>query len=187
MTITAQRDITITGDLKYTDQVADPTTGVPVANVNLIKNVLGLFTNDGNVQMEPNGTYVASTTLSLQMDAAVVSFNSNTANDSGRKAANGNTNSIDGSIVFTGTSSALNSNDRWTLIGSRVQANINNIGFPRRNIFFDTRFDGGRFAPPFWPGTDYTLGQPAVTAGVVAIANVTVPTPSGVSWYRKSR
>jgi hypothetical protein len=171
-TITAQRDIVITGDIKFTDRVVDG-LGDPVTNYNQVQNVLGIFTNDGNVEMNPSSSFVSSG-LSLRIDAAIVAFNSNTSNDGG---------GIEGSIVYTGATPK--SSDTWTLIGSRVQAKINNIGYSKRDIFFDPRFRGGNFAPPFFPGTSYNLGQEEELGGI-AIAKVSSATPTGMTWYREN-
>src|SRR5262249_43102434 len=124
LTITAKSDITVTGELKYQNPVA-ASDGTPVSGIGSIKNVLGIFTNDGNVNLAPNDHYVSGSGLSLEMNAAVVAFNSNTSNDGGQ---------IEGSIVYTGATSP-GSNDRWKLVGSRVQAKINSIGFTYRDIF----------------------------------------------------
>lgn len=170
LTVTAQRHITVTGDLKYTNPVSN-SDGTPVSNVNDIKNVLGIFTNDGNLKMEPNSSYVSSG-LSLELDAAIVSFNSNTSNDGG---------GIEGSIVYTGSSPG--SNDKWKLVGSRVQSKINNIGYSKRDIFFDVRYSGGNFSPPFFPGTTYNLGEPPPPNSVKIVA-ADAPAAAAISWFR---
>ena len=172
VTISAQRDITITGDLTYASPVVD-SQGLPVTNYNAIQNVLGLFTNNGNVNLAPNPNYNSDSALSLEVHAAIVSFNSDVSDDNGR---------IEGSITYTG--SALSSTDKWTLVGSRVQAKINNIGYSNRNVFFDQRFSGGGFRPPFFPGTTYSLGTTSIP-GVISITSVSDPTPLGISWYRE--
>src|SRR6185369_2136694 len=128
ITVTAQGDITVTGDLTYASPVVD-SQGLPVTNYNAIQNVLGLFTNNGNVNLAPNPSYNSDSALSLQVHAAIVAFNSDTSDDAG---------GIDGSITYTGNT--LSSTDKWTLVGSRVQAKINNIGYATRNIYFDQRF-----------------------------------------------
>lgn len=176
LTITAQRDITVTGDLKYANPVAN-SDGSPVSGLGSITNVLGIFTNDGNVNLAPNTSYIGATggSLSLEINAAIVSFNSNTGNDGGR---------IEGSIVYTGSSSP-GSSDRWRLVGSRVQSKINIIGYANRDIYFDTRFQGGTFAPPFFPGTDYKLA-PVPTSSSVTIASFTTPAASATSWFRSN-
>ncbi len=172
LTVTAQRDITITGDIKYQDAVAN-SDGTPVSNLNSIQNVLGIFTNDGNVNLSPNSSYVSSG-LNLEINAAIATFNKNISNDGGQ---------IEGSIVYTGSSSP-GSNDRWKLVGSRVQAKINNIAYTNRDIFYDVRFSGGSFGPPFFPGTVYSLGEDNSGSTETAIASVASPTATGISWYR---
>lgn len=172
VTITVEGDATITGDLTYASPVVDA-QGLPVTNYNAVQNVLGLFTNNGNVNLAPNANYNSDPGLSLEVHAAIVAFNSDTSDDNG---------AIDGSITYTG--SALSGSDKWTLVGSRVQAKINNIGFATRNIFFDQRFSGGGFRPPFFPGTTYNLGTASVP-GVISITSVSDPSPLGISWYRE--
>jgi hypothetical protein len=108
------------------------------------------------------------------VNAAIAAFNADPSNDAG---------GIDGSITYTGSPTPSGS-DRWTLVGSRVQAKINNIGYANRNIYFDTRFSGGTFRPPFYPGTDYRLGEDAGPAEI-SIASVNDAKPVGVSWYRE--
>ena len=174
LTVTAQRDITVTGDLKYQSPVA-ASDGSPVSNVDSITNVLGIFTNDGNVNLAPNTNYVSGGGRSLEMHAAVISFNKNTQNDGSR---------IEGSITYTQGQNP-GTTDKWTLVGSRVQSNINNIAYSQRNIFFDSRFDGGKFAPPFFPGTTYDLGEEAVP-GTVVISTITAPNPSSQTWFRRN-
>jgi hypothetical protein len=172
LTITSQRHITVTGDLKYANPVAN-SDGTPVSNLSTLQNVLGIFTNDGNVNLAPNSNYVAGPGLGLEMNAAVVSFNSKTSNDGG---------SIEGSIRYSG-GTATGPNDRWRLVGSRVQSKINTIGYTYRDIYFDVRFSGGRFAPPFFPGTTYALGPPPV-AETITITSVNAPAPTAMSWFR---
>jgi hypothetical protein len=172
MTLTAQRDITVTGDIKYANQVAN-LDGSSVSNIGSIKNVLGIFTNDGNMNLAPNSSYVGGSGLSLEINAAVITFNSNTSND--------NSGEIEGSITYTGSTDP-GTNDRWRLVGSRVQSKINNIGYNYRDIFFDQRFSGGSFSPPFFPGTTYSL-VPAVPTDM-DIVDMTAPFPTAMSWFR---
>jgi hypothetical protein len=177
ITITAQRNVTITGEIKYNDAVA-ASDGTPVTNVNSISNVLGIFTNNGNVQLAPNSSYVSGSGLSLEMNAAVVAFNSKTTDDSGQARG------IDGSIVYTGGTNP-GTNDRWRLVGSRVQAKISSIGFNYRDIYFDTRFSGGHFRPPFFPGTSYALGPPP-EAGALGFLPMDSPAATAMSWFRNN-
>ncbi len=173
LTVTAQRHITVTGDLKYTNSVVN-SDGTPVTNINTIKNVMGIFTNDGNVSLAPVSTNVSdSVGLGLEMNAAVISFNSNTGNDSG----------IEGSIAYKSGHTSPGGSARWKLVGSRVQSKINTIGYSYRDVFFDVRFSGGSFAPPFFPGTSYDLGPPVV-AGVVTVTAVDSAAATAMSWFR---
>lgn len=171
LTITAQSDITVTGDLTYANPVVDD-NGNKVSNINSIDNVFGIFTNDGNLNLAPNTNYVEGPGRSLEIDAAVITFNQNTSNDGG---------DIKGSIVYTGAT-APGTNDRWKLIGSRVQSKINTIGYNYRDIFFDPRFSGGTFSPPFFPGTTYQIIKPV--AKDVDITLVDTPFPTAMSWFR---
>jgi hypothetical protein len=177
LTICAQRNVRVTGDLKYAQAVA-ASDGTPVSNVNSITNVLGIFTNNGNVLLAPNSTYLGGSGLSLEMNAAVVAFNSNTSDDSSA------VNRIDGSIAYNGSSNP-GSNDRWRLVGSRVQSNISSIGFNFRDIYFDTRFSGGQFRPPFFPGTSYALGPPP-SAGDLSFVPMDTPVATAISWFRNN-
>ncbi|HLG13208.1 MAG TPA: PilX N-terminal domain-containing pilus assembly protein [Blastocatellia bacterium] len=174
LTVTAQRSITVTGDLKYANPVTN-SDGTPVSNINTVNNVLGIFTNDGNVNLAPKSSFVNGPGLTLEMNAAVASFNANTSNDGTR---------IEGSITYTGGTST-GANDRWRLIGSRVQSKINNIGYNYRDIYFDIRFSGGKFAPPFFPGTTYEL-SPIPAEAEVAISSVDSPSATAMSWFRNN-
>jgi Tfp pilus assembly protein PilX len=171
MTITAQRDITVTGDLKYTNAVAN-IDGTPVSNIDSVQNVFGIFTNDGNLNLAPNSNYVSGPGIGLEINAAVITFNKNTSNDGGQ---------IEGSIVYTG-SATPGTNDRWRLVGSRVQSKINSIGYNYRDIFFDTRYSGGTFSPPFFPGTSYKLFPTVPTKVKIAFSDD--PAPTAMSWFR---
>jgi hypothetical protein len=177
LTVCAERNITVTGDLKYANAVA-ASDGTPVANVNSISNVLGIFTNNGNVILAPNSTYLSGSGLSMEIDAAIASFNSNTSDDSSA------VNRIDGSIVYSNSTNP-GSNDRWRLVGSRVQAKINSIGYSSRDIYYDTRFSGGQFRPPFFPGTTYALGPPP-SAGSISFAPPDTPAATAISWFRNN-
>lgn len=173
LTITSNRHITVTGDIKYANPVAN-SDGTDVTGIGSIQNVLGLYTNDGNVYLAPNATFVTGPGLGLEINAAVVTFNGKTSNDAG---------GIEGSIAYAAGVTAPGSNDRWRLVGSRVQAKINNIGYSFRDIYFDKRFSGGKFAPPFFPGTTYKLGPPPEPE-TITITSVDAPAPTAMSWFR---
>jgi hypothetical protein len=149
LTITAQRNIRITGDIKYSESVVGP-DGAPVPRANQIDAVLGIYTNDGNVELAPDPSRTDGDGLSLEIDAAIAAFNSNTGNDGGK---------TEGSIVFTGAH--LPGGARLRIVGARIQSNIANIKYRNRQVYFDPRLDNGNFAPPFFPGID--TGKPSST------------------------
>ena len=142
MTITAQRHVTITGDLKYSDPVV-ASDGTPLPRANQNKAALGIFTNDGNVVLQPDADRTSGRAHDLEIHAAIAAFNANTGNDGGK---------TEGAILFGEGTPAANSTLR--IVGARIQANIANIKYRKRAIYFDPRLDGGQFAPPFFPGTE---------------------------------
>ncbi len=176
ITVTADQNVKITGDLKYADAVAN-SDGTPVTNISSLRNVMGIFVNDGNVYLAPNTSYVAGPGRSLEIDAAIASFNAITSNDGG---------AIQGSITYDTSVTSPGGSDRLKIVGSRAQSGINNIGYSNRDVFYDTRFSGGHFAPPFFPGTNYTLGTTALP-GVVSITSIALPHPIAMSWFRENR
>lgn len=142
LTITAQRHVTITGDLKYSDPIV-ASDGTPLPRANQNRSVLGIFTNDGNVILQPDSTRTSGIGANLEINAAVAAFNSNTRNDGGR---------TEGAIIYGDGTPQAGSTLR--IVGARIQSNIANIKYRKRSIFFDPRLDGGQFAPPFFPGVE---------------------------------
>jgi len=176
LTITAQRHITITGDIKYTDPVVD-SFGNPVSNIASVQNVLGIFTNDGNIYTKPSSQYVSGPGLSMELSAAVAAFNANTSNDNGV---------MEGSFTYKSGSSNPGNNDVFVLAGSRVQSKANLTNYRKVNRFFDVRFSGGKFAPPFYPGTTYSLTDETTSTGVT-ISVIDDPRATGMTWFRENK
>jgi Tfp pilus assembly protein PilX len=141
MTITSQRDIVVTGDIKYADPVIGP-DGSPLPRTNQNSSVLGIFTNDGNVVLQPDPARTDAAG-NLEIDAAIAAFNSNTSNDAGK---------LEGTIVYG--SGQPRGGAVLRIVGTRIQSNIANIKYRKRGIFFDPRLAGGQFAPPFFPGIE---------------------------------
>ena len=69
------------------------------------------------------------------------------------------------------------------MIGSDVEKNNSLVDYYNGDTFFDVRFSGGGFRPPFFPGTTYALGPPPV-ASVLTVATVTAPRSMARSWFR---
>lgn len=175
LTITAQRHLIVTGDLKYADPVAN-SDGTPVSNIDSVKNVLGLFTNDGNLFLDAKKNYVSSG-VNIEINAAVVAFDSNTKNNNG-KSEGGITSHTGAGHVTPGTK------DRIRLVGSDVEKNNSLVDYNYADIYFDVRFSGGTFRPPFFPGTNYALG-PEPVSGTVTIAAVDAAASTAMSWFRE--
>ncbi len=173
LTITAKRNIKITGDLKYADGVVN-SDGTPVSNIESVKNVFGLFTNDGNIYLDGKPEYITNG-LSLQMDAAMCAFNNDTSNDA----------TTEGRITsYLGGAGHLtpSDTDRFRISGSRVQKVVGQLDYRSRDIFFDARFSGGGFRPPFFPGTNYQLPG-STEPSTVAIATIDTPASTAMSWF----
>ena len=153
LTITANGNVTVTGDILYKTEPVT-TTQNQIANTpadTLIPNgnngqSLGIFTANGNVQMansQSNGN--------LEIDASIATL----------CASGGScTASSSGGLVNTG-SAITNLN----IVGGRIQNNIMNINAATRNVFFDRRYANGAFSPPWFPST--TVNNGTVTPGAV--------------------
>lgn len=158
LTITADGDVTITGDILYKtepvtltqNQIAGQPADTLIPNSNNGQS-LGIFTANGNVNMantQSNGN--------LEIDASIATL----------CAAGGScTASASGGLVNTG-----NSINTLNIVGGRIQNNIMNIGATTRNVYFDRRYTAGGFSPPWFPSTTVGAGS-LVPAGVTYVAN----------------
>ena len=178
LTITSTRNIKVTGDLKYADPVVN-SDGTPVSNISNIQNVLGLFTTDGNIYLDAKSAYSTSG-LSIEIDAANCVFNSNTAND------NQSPTGQEGGITtwYGSGHQTPGGGDKIRLVGSDVEKTNSIVDYSGGDTFFDARFSGGTFRPPFFPGTSYSLGPPP-TASAPIIMAVDAPYPTARSWFRE--
>lgn len=179
LTITAQRSIKVTGDLKYADPVVNP-DGTPTSNIADVKNVLGLFTNDGNIYLDAKTAYSSNSDLSIEIDAANCVFDTNTSNNSEAPYTG-----QEGGITtwFGAGHQTPTSNARIKLVGSDVEKNNSLVDYYNGDTFFDIRFSGGGFRPPFFPGTTYALGPPPV-AEVLTSPSITETQSAAKSWFR---
>lgn len=130
-------NMTITGNLTYANEPVTMTQnqipGTPADTLipgNNSGQVLGLFTNGGNIQMS-----VPNSGQNLEIDASIATIKSGGS----------------GGLVNTG-----NSINTLTIVGGRIQNTIQNIGTTTRNVWFDQRFAQGGFAPPWFPSTTVT-------------------------------
>lgn len=179
VTVTAQRSIKVTGDLKYADPVVNA-DGTPVSNIAAVTNVLGLFTNDGNIYLDAKTAYSSNPDLSIEIDAANCVFDTNTSNNSQAPY----TGQEGGITTWFGTGHQTpSSSARIKLIGSDVEKNNSLVDYYNGDTFFDVRFSGGGFRPPFFPGTNYALGAPPVAA-VITMPSITQTFAAARSWFR---
>ncbi len=142
MTITAQRNVTVTGDIKYSEPVVGA-DGNALPRANQVKSVLGIFTNDGNVVLQPDGSRTDGNGASMEINASIAAFNGNKGNDGGK---------LEGTIVYGDGTPGTGA--RLKIVGARIQSNIANIKYKNRQIYYDPRLEGGSFSPPFFPGTE---------------------------------
>lgn len=179
LTITAARNIKVTGDIKYAQPVVN-SDGTPVSNINTITNVLGLFTNDGNIFLDAKSAYCSSG-VSVEINAANCVFDSDPSNNGQSPTG------VEGGITsWIGSGHTTpGGGDRIKLVGSDVEKNNSAVDYSGGDTFFDVRFSGGTFRPPFFPGTTYSLG-PAPTASVPVIIGVDSPYPTARSWFREN-
>jgi len=152
VTVTANGNITVTGDILYkTEPVTTTQNQIVSANVmttgsvccngdatdSLIPlnaanstQVLGIYTANGNIQLNNQ-----QSSGNLEIDASIAAF-----------SASGG-----GGLVNTGSGiGTLN------IVGGRIQSTIQNIGATTRNVYFDRRFAQGTFGPPWFPTATVT-------------------------------
>ncbi len=150
LTITAAKNVTVTGDILYTTEPVTKTQNqIPGTPADTLipgsdhGQVLGIFTATGDIQLnnkQANGN--------LEIDASVATI------------SNGGT----GGLVNTG--SAINT---LTIVGGRIQNTIKNINSTTRNVFFDRRFAQNGFAPPWYPSTTLASTGPTVAQYVPTV------------------
>jgi Tfp pilus assembly protein PilX len=159
LTITANGNLTVTGDLIYKTPPVDSSDNLITGNNK--GQVLGLFTANGNVvlndtQKNSSGSFDGN----LEIDASVAAISSGGS----------------GGLVNSGAS--LN---YLKIVGGRIQNTIQNINTSTRDVFFDKRF-AGSFAPPFFPST-------VVTTTSVPTTDTAIPTSPSFSrtrWVNRS-
>lgn len=142
LTITAAKDVSITGDIKYhTEPVTLSASGnTPIDSLVAggdTKQALGIFTATGNINLNDTQTNSSGKFDGmLEIDASLAMISNN-----GK-----------GGLVNTG-----NQINTLTIVGGRIQNTIQNINTLTRNVLFDKRF-GGSFSPPWFPSGTPTGG-----------------------------
>jgi Tfp pilus assembly protein PilX len=142
VTVTAGGTISITGNLTYsTEPVSLNVSDTPVSPAPT--NVLGIYTNGGNVQLQP-----PSNVSTLEIDASIATLNGTSGSSYGITAV-------------------WNTITNVNIVGGRVQnVALSGSSVTARNIYFDQRFANG-FSPPWFPTT--TITGVAVDTAIPAI------------------
>ena len=164
VTVTASGNVTVTGDIRYasepvTTSANQNVNGTVVANADTLipsnntGQVLGIFTATGDIQMN-NGQHDGN----LEIDASIAMI------------------SQGGGGGWINVGPQINT---LNVVGGRI-ANVAKSGNAiTRNIFFDQRFAGGNFAPPWYPST-------TVTASSTNQSAFSAPSVQRLQWYYKS-
>jgi hypothetical protein len=158
VTVTAAKDITVTGDLLYVKEPVQTSGTVSTGLDSLVPandsgQVLGIFTAGGNVNLvnsQKNGM--------LEIDASIATI------------------SATGSGGITNPGSAINT---LTIVGGRIQNTIQNINSTTRNVLFDQRFAKGSFSPPWFPSASVAPPAGGLVLGVT-------PTVQRAQWLNKT-
>jgi hypothetical protein len=169
LTVTANGNIAITGDILYksepvtlaTTTVTNP--GPPVTQTTIPADspidsndhgqVLGIFTSVGDIQLNNR-----QADQLLEIDGSLATLSS------------GGT----GGVINTGAAIK-----NLNIVGGRIQNQIKNINSTKRNVFYDRRFSKGGFAPPWFPST--SINQPGQET-----ASIPQPTIVRTQWLHEN-
>jgi hypothetical protein len=174
VTLTANGDITQTGNLLYATEPVTTSANQSVAGSSPaccsgspadtlipqyqnMNQVLGLFTANGNFILSPT-----TSGADIETDASVAMI-----------SQAGSTNSNIGHIE-TGTSVGT-----WTNIGGRMENRAYGVSMGSSNVYYDRRFSArSNFAPPWFPAT--SVSQSVVSSTITASSQPS--TPSRTFW-----
>ena len=157
LSVVANGDINVTGDLIYaTEPVSKNTSDTLVTSPSIPTQVLGLFTQSGNLVLNSNYS-----NNNLEIDASM--------------AAIGTTSSCPSSTCGLETPNGINT---LTIVGGRIEGNAHGVSINTSNTYFDRRFTSvPGFAPPWFPSTTVSLGDITVAA-----APAVTPTVQRLAW-----
>jgi Tfp pilus assembly protein PilX len=157
VTIVANGNVNITGDIIYKHEANTLDTSDTYLPQNNTQQVLGVFTASGNIVL--SSPY---SNQNLQVDGALAPLgnNSNCGSNSCGFLVNGHINTFNN-------------------YGAQSQTNIFGASMNTQNTWYDTRFATG-FGPPWFPATivnqsDIALGPPTVTPTVIRMSWTTSP------------
>jgi len=155
VTIAANGNVNITGDVIYAHEPVTMNTANTLVSGNDYNQVLGVFTATGNIQL--SSPY---SNKNLQVDGSLAAIGSSCASNSCGFTVSGSINTFNN-------------------VGGQIQGNIFSASMQTENTYFDRRFTSKPgFAPPWFPST--TL--PLVDITNAAAPLVTVSQPQRLSW-----
>lgn len=157
LTVVANGDINIVGDLKYVQEPVTLTAADTLIPANNYNQVLGLYTQSGN--------FVLTSPYSnnnLEIDAALAAIGDSCASTS--------------CGLSTPSSDGINT---LTIVGGRMEAYAHSVNMNTSNTYYDRRFLTPGFAPPWFPSTTVSTNViPAIpTAPSITLAY------SRLNWY----
>jgi PilX N-terminal len=186
LTVTSTQDISVTGDLKYTNQTVN-NDGTPItANASAV-NTLGIYTSTGKIILDPEAAWTSGQNMDLSIDAALVAFNepaltdASTSNDytGGRgDCVRCITNGFDKTkaTLYHRGSQVYSIDLLWTKgFGSNGSKPIYQV--------FDPRFGGGAVAPPWFPVTSLATAVTTATTYTLSFYTSNVSAESN-TWQR---
>ena len=186
LTVTSTQDISVTGDLKYTNQTVN-NDGTPItANANAV-NTLGIYTSTGKIILDPELAWTAGVNRDLSIDAALVAFNEPALTDAvttndytgGRgDCVRCITNGFDKTLatLYHRGSQVYSSDLLWT-------KGFGSSGGKPIYQTFDPRFGGGAVAPPWFPVTQIGTTLTTTTTYTLSFYTSNVSAESN-TWQR---
>lgn len=135
VTIVANGDVNVVGDLLYEKEPVTLTTADTLIPANNQNQVLGLYTQSGNLVL--NSTYSNN---NLEIDAAMAALGSGCPTSS------------------CGLETPGNGINTLTVVGGRMEANAHGVTMNTSNTYYDRRFLTPGFGPPWFPSTTVSQG-----------------------------
>ena len=184
--ISSSKDITITGDLKYTDQVVN-NDGTPISANQSATNIMGVFTATGKITYNSNLTYTAGAVGDLTIDGAMAAFN--------EPAYTANPNVYSGGFGDCGLSGAPacgfdKTKATLTIRGSQTytQDLLHTYGFGSNGskplqFIFDPRFRNSAKSPPWFPTANVTNTTTTTSTFALTFGTSNVSSESN-TWQR---
>jgi hypothetical protein len=156
LTVVANGDINVTGDLRYIQEPVTLTAADTPIPANDKGQVLGLFTATGNIVL--NSPYHDQ---NLEIDGAIAALSTPC------------TQSSYASTCGLATTDSINT---LTIVGGRSEANAHGVSINQSNTYYDTRFGNvNGFGPPWFPSTTVNQGTPTTP--------VVNPSFTRLSWF----